>query len=142
MAGTLTLSKGKGQVHVFQKTVVGTIMPDGTLFAGISPTTKRPLYAMPSDLYGIYPLWEGGKRINFAECQRFGGHSDWRLPSIMELRLLWEFQDVIGKFNPGWYWSRSLAPSCKKRNVARRFPAGVEKNRYITNPARVRLVRS
>lgn len=142
MTGTLTLSTGNGQVHVSQKTVVSTIMLDGTVFSGISPTTKRPLYAMPSDLYGTYPLWEGGTRINFAECQRFGGHSDWRLPSIMELRLLWEFHDAIGNFNTGWYWSRSLAPACKKRNVALRFPAGFEKNRHITNPARVRLVRS
>ena len=87
---------------------VGDKMPDGTVLAGISPDTNKPMYATPAD---------AALTMTFNEAQRYAakldahGHKDWRVPTKAELNVLFNNRAAIGSFdisgsNPaGWYWS-------------------------------------
>jgi hypothetical protein len=89
---------------------VGDKMPDGSLYAGISPDTNKPMYAMPADA----PL-----TMTFNEAQDYAaeldahGHHDWRVPTNAELNLMFNNRAAIGGINAastdpaGWYWSSS-----------------------------------
>ena len=53
-------------------------MPDGTVLAGISPDTNKPMYATPTD---------ASLAMTFNEAQDYAtkldvhGHKDWRVPA-------------------------------------------------------------
>jgi hypothetical protein len=100
---------------------VGDKMPDGTVLAGISPDTNKPMYATPAD---------ASLTMTFNEAQEYAakldahGHQDWRLPTKAELNVLFNNRAAIGGFNvvgsypAGWYWSASplndLGASCRR----------------------------
>jgi hypothetical protein len=78
---------------------IGDVMPDGTIYAGISPTTDRPLYAAPED---------APKRMSYANAAIYanglksGGKEDFRLPDEEELQLLYACRNkgaLRGSFN-------------------------------------------
>jgi hypothetical protein len=87
---------------------VGDKMPDGTVFAGISPDTNKPMYATPAD---------ASLTMKFNEAQEYAtkldahGHRDWRVPTKSELNVLFNNRAAIGGFDvsgsgpAGWYWS-------------------------------------
>jgi hypothetical protein len=85
---------------------IGDKMPDGTVFAGISPDTHKPMYTTPAPA----PL-----TMTFNEAEKYAtkldahGHQDWRLPTKAELNLLFNNRAAIGVFyfqnSSGWYWS-------------------------------------
>lgn len=99
---------------------IGDKMPDGTIYAGISPETNKPMYAMPADA----PL-----TMTFNEAREYAakgakfkayGHQDWRVPTKVELNVLFNNRSAIGGFNltnsldgrnfsntAGCYWSAS-----------------------------------
>jgi hypothetical protein len=89
---------------------VGDKMPDGTVLAGISPDTNKPMYATPAD---------ASLTMTFNEAQEYAsklaahGHKDWRVPTKAELNVLFNNRVAIGGLeisgsNPaGWYWSAS-----------------------------------
>ena len=89
---------------------VGDKMPDGTVLAGISPDTNKPMYATPAD---------ASLTMTFNEAQEYAakldahGHKDWRVPSKAELNVLFNNRAAIGGFDisgsdpAGWYWSAS-----------------------------------
>ena len=89
---------------------IGDKMPDGTVFAGISPDTNKPMYATPAD---------ASLTMKFNEAQEYAakldahGHKDWRVPTKAELNVLFNNRAAIGGFNvtgsypAGWYWSAS-----------------------------------
>lgn len=85
----------------------GDVMPDGTVYVGLSPDTGSPMYAAANNV----PLtlkWKSA--MHYAEILRVHGHADWRLPSEAELNVLFENQRkgaLAGTFNKGWYWSSS-----------------------------------
>ncbi len=88
----------------------GERMEDGTVYAGISPDTNRPMYATAGDA----PL-----TMTFSEAQKYAekldahGYQDWRLPTTAELNVLFNNRAAIGGFDrsgsepAGWYWSTS-----------------------------------
>jgi len=86
----------------------GDKMPDGTVSAGISPDTHRPMYTTPAPA----PL-----TMIFNEAEKYAtkldahGHQDWRLPTKAELNVLFNNRAAIGVFylqnSSGWYWSSS-----------------------------------
>ena len=85
---------------------IGDIMPDGTIFAGISPTTGKPMYALPKDEWrrGFLKMsWD--KAMKVAKNKKACGHKDYRLPDDEELNVLFNNRAAIGKFNGGFYWS-------------------------------------
>ena len=89
---------------------IGDKMPDGTIYAGISPDTHKPMYATPADA----PL-----RMHFNQAQDYAdnidflGHQDWRVPTRGELNVLFDNRAAIGGFRligsdpAGLYWSSS-----------------------------------
>jgi hypothetical protein len=89
---------------------IGDTMPDGTIFAGVSPDTGKAMYAMPADA----PI-----TMKFNEAQQYPkdldvhGYKDWRLPTKNELNVLFNNRAAIGGFNvtgsypADWYWSAS-----------------------------------
>jgi uncharacterized protein DUF1566 len=86
----------------------GARMPAGTVYAGISPETKKPLYTMPRDAPGTYS-WLAGMR--YCKDLKAFGHDDWRVPTDGELNVLFNNRaaiggfDVSGSYPAGWYWS-------------------------------------
>ena len=89
---------------------VGDRMPDGTVYAGVSPETGTPMYTTPADAPGPY-IWKKG--VEYCSALEAGGHQDWRVPTKGELDLLFQNRATIGGFNisgsypAGWYWSSS-----------------------------------
>ena len=87
----------------------GGRMADGSLYAGVSPDSNRPMYTTPQDA-AVLP-WAAALRY----CRRLstGGHHDWHVPSLGELAVLFNNRADIGGFNdtglignaPGYYWT-------------------------------------
>jgi hypothetical protein len=104
-----TLHDG-GYVEPPREPEVGDTMPDGTIFAGISPHTGKAMFATPADA----PL-----DYNFDEAKEYAarldahGHQDWRVPTKKELRKMFNNRAALGGFKvpgsnpPGWFWSSS-----------------------------------
>jgi hypothetical protein len=64
---------------------IGDVMADGTIYAGISPDTNRPMYAAPADA----PLtMTFNQAAQYAQDLEVGGKKDFRVPSKAELEVL------------------------------------------------------
>ena len=112
---------------------IGGRMPDGTVYAGISPDTHKPMYTTPADA----PISNIDHSFNMAAkySSRLDahGHNDWRMPTINELDVLFNNRAAIGGFNEtsldsaSWYWSASqssrAALTCKLIWTTRYFCA-------------------
>ena len=88
----------------------GTIMQDGTIYAGVSPDTGRPIYTTPKDAPLLCLFNEAG---NYPSKLEAHGCQDWRVPTKAELKVLFRNRAAIGGFNTsgshpaGSYWSSS-----------------------------------
>jgi hypothetical protein len=102
----------------------GERMPDGTIYAGLSPDTQKPIYVTPSDAPLTYTFNEARK---YADKFDANGHHDWRVPSKGELNVLFQNRAAIGGFNNGYgYWSSMIVAGIPQRDmaVAQRFRDG------------------
>jgi len=91
-----TAANGKTAIEI------GDEMEDGTIYAGISPDTHKPIYARPKDESGTYSFNEAAKHAkNIGE----GFH----VPTKNELNVLYENRNkgkLKGTFNEtSKYWS-------------------------------------
>lgn len=68
---------------------IGTSMPDGTVYAGISPDGKR-MYVTPRDASLQMSFERAARYVQSLNATRTHGHTDWRLPSMEELKLLYD----------------------------------------------------
>jgi Protein of unknown function (DUF1566) len=121
---------------------IGDKMPDGTIFAGVSPDTGKAMYATPAD---------ASLTMTFNEAKEYAakldahGHQDWRVPTKGELNVLFNNRAAIGGFNTGgsgpasWYWSAS--PSHEWTAWGQRFSGGEQLNFNKDNHSSVRCVR-
>jgi len=121
---------------------IGDKMPDGTVLAGISPDTNKPMYATHAD---------ASLTMTFNEAQEYAtkldahGHKDWRVPTKAELNVMFNNRAAIGGFdvtgsNPaGWYWSAS--PDTKWLAWGQRFSDGYQNNYDKGSHSAVRCVR-
>ena len=103
-------AKPKAPANTNQAPAPGDRMPDGTVFAGISPDTNKPIYATPFD---------ASLTMKFNDAQEYAakldahGHKDWRVPTKAELNVLFNNRaaigglDITGSSPAGWYWSAS-----------------------------------
>jgi len=103
-------AKPKAPANTNQAPAPGDKMPDGTVFAGISPDTNKPMYVTPAD---------ASLTMTFNEAKEYAarldahGHKDWRVPTKAELNVLFNNRAAIGRFDvtgsdpAGWYWSAS-----------------------------------
>jgi hypothetical protein len=89
---------------------VGDTMPDGTVFAGISPDSGKAMFATPADA----PLTcTFDKAQEYAADLNAHGHQDWRVPTKDELNVLFNNRAAIGGFKVAgsfpadWHWSSS-----------------------------------
>jgi hypothetical protein len=104
---------------------IGDKMEDGTVYAGISPDTNKPMYATPADAPLTYTFNQAQK---YAAKLDAHGHHDWHVPTKGELNVLFQNRAAIGGFdiscpNPaGWYWSSS--PDILYSGWAQRFSDG------------------
>ena len=86
--------------------LIGSFMPDGTVYAGVS--TGLPLFTMPAGAPGTYTWDEGTAHCAALDSE---GHKDWRVPTKGELNVLFQNRAAIGGFNEsgsipaGRYWS-------------------------------------
>jgi len=85
-------------------------MPDGSVYAGISPDTGKAMYATPMDA-PLTMKWKAA--MEYAAKLDAHGHHDWRVPTRGELNVLYQNRAAIGGFEvsgshpAGWYWSSS-----------------------------------
>ncbi len=133
---------------------IGDEMEDGTVYAGISPDTTRPIYTTPADAPLTYTFnkvfHEVQKYADALNKQRADGHDDWRVPSQGELNVLFENRNkgkLAGTFNEtgedpaGWYWSSM--PGTFILGLAQRFSDGCQYSgcNYRDGDATLRCVR-
>jgi hypothetical protein len=87
----------------------GDKMPDGTIYASMSPDTGKAMYTTLADA----PLtMRFNKATTYATDLDAHGHQDWRLPTKNELNVLFNNKAAIGGFDAtdsdaGSYWSSS-----------------------------------
>ena len=121
---------------------IGDKMPDGTVFAGISPDTSKPMYATPADAPLTYTFNEARA---YAKELAAHGHQDWRVPTKAELNVLFNNRAAIGGFNltgssaAGWYWSASQHDEWTARD--QRFRDGYQFNNIKVIHSSLRCVR-
>lgn len=124
---------------------IGDEMPDGTIYAGISPDTNKPMYTTPRDAPGIFTFNEAAR---YAKNLDAHGHHDFHAPSKGELNLLFENRSkgkLKGTFNEtgaspaGWYWSSS--PDIIIYGRAQRFSDGYQAGNFKINVSSLRCVR-
>jgi hypothetical protein len=75
---------------------IGDKMPDGTVYAGLSPETGKPMYVTPADA-SLTMKWK--EAMDYAKRLDTHGHQDWRLPTKGELNVLFNNRAAIGGFN-------------------------------------------
>ena len=119
---------------------IGGKRSDGTIYAGISPNTGRPIYTTPMDA----PPMAFKRALEYAAKLDAHGHHDWRLPSRAELNVLFKNRTAIGGFKvsddpPVWYWSSAKAENWCAR--AQRFSDGFEDSIGRLLPSAVRCIR-
>jgi hypothetical protein len=121
---------------------IGDKMPDGTIFAGISPETNKPMYATPADASLTMTFYAAQK---YAAKLDAHGHKDWHLPTKAELSVLFNNRAAIGGFDTsgslpaGWYWSSS--PGNRWGALGQRFSDGLQGDDGNDSHSSVRCVR-
>jgi len=122
---------------------VGTVMLDGTVYAGISPKTGNMLFAMPEDAPDLLDYKQSHDCLSEMNKNKSFGYSDWRIPVVQELEVIFENRQkggLSGTFNeagknytkkfeinppgnrtaPGWYrasdWAGYYSTKCKLFN--------------------------
>lgn len=122
----------------------GTTMPDGTLYAGVSPDTHSPLYTTPVD----EPLTTTfGQAVKYAKSLNAHGHTDWRVPTEGELNVIFNNRAALGGFNKlhvwalEWYWSSRLQRPHADLALVQNFNAGNQVWYPVTYALSLRCVR-
>lgn len=107
----------------YQLNADGTVTQSktGLIWQGQENETKRP--------------WPAA--LDYCESLQLAGHSDWRLPTKVELNSLVDFTQNHAEY----YWSSSLYESFAEYAWLISFPNGREAKHYKTIPHYVRCVR-
>ena len=124
---------------------VGDEMPDGTIYAGISPDTNQPIYAAPADA----PMsMDFNAAAKYATGLEVGGKKGFRVPSKAELNVLFQNREkgaLKGTFNlagsdpASWYWSGT--PYTFNLAYCQRFSDGLQSYGLRDGVSSVRCVR-
>lgn len=126
---------------------VGALMPDGTVYAGVSPDTGKPMYAAAQDV-----TMEQAAAAQDAYRGKISlhGHNDWRVPSKEELNTLFQNRNkgaLKGSFNQAagddgsHYWSSLEADDGSDDSWEQDFSTGEQSCAYAYGEASVRFVR-
>jgi hypothetical protein len=118
---------------------IGEKMEDGTVYAGISPDTKKAMYAMPQDL----PLLTFNEAAILAE-KIAPGDNRFRIPTLGELKVLFNNRSALGGFNSAdpLHWSSTPSHFSAGSTKILDFTGGGEGTSLKhTNTLSVRFVR-
>ena len=74
----------------------GEKMPDGTIYAGVSPETGKAMYTTLADA-PLKMKWETAK--DYTAKLHSHGYSDWRVPTQAELNVLIQSLSAVADFN-------------------------------------------
>jgi hypothetical protein len=118
--------------------VLGQKMPDGSVFAGLTPDSKQLIYAMPEDLV-TRTFNDAAERIKSLNAGNAYGQNDWQIGSLDVMRVLQKNQNegsLKGTFKiassgddsgcPEWYWSSTPNPAYPILEYAVGFSNGFE----------------
>jgi hypothetical protein len=121
---------------------IGAKMPDGSIYAGVSPDTGRAMYTTPKDAPLTCTFNQAGE---YAAKLDAHGHRDWRPPTKAELNVLFENRHAIGNFDTSGShsasWYRSSSPGYLYGAWAQRFRDGNRYNDGRSNQLSLRCVR-
>jgi len=136
------LPVGGGNIAATQKELaVGTVMTDGSIFAGISPDTGREMYLTAQDAPLTYTFNDAA---DFAKSLTAHNQNDWRVPTKNELKVIFDNRAAISGFmvsdKPAWYWSSTQETSFSA--WAQRFTDGHQVQRGENMASLLRCVRS
>jgi hypothetical protein len=124
---------------------IGDVMPDGTVFAGISPDTNEPMYATPADPALTFIFNEAKEYVQFLNMIKTLGHDDWRVPTKNELSTLFNHRAAIGGFNASGSYPASYYWSSSQNNEwggwGQRFSDGNQFENFKVNLSAIRPVR-
>lgn len=139
---------------------IGATMPDGTIFAGLTPDGRQEVYAMPTDLNVTMTFNEAAKAVKQLNDTSAFGHDDWQIPSLDEalcvllansgvpdLRGTFTMKATHGSEGPDWpdsYWSSTEYRNNPSAAWVVRFSDGfvgwLPKDDFRTSCRPVRLV--
>jgi hypothetical protein len=74
----------------------GGKVKDGTIYAGISPDTSKDLFLTAADAPGAY-TWADA--VAYCKALADSGHHDWRVPTLGELAVQFNNRADIGGYN-------------------------------------------
>jgi Protein of unknown function (DUF1566) len=119
----------------------GARQTDGTIYAGVTPQSRKALYTTAADATGIFS-WRDGTA--YCAALREAGHDDWRMPPRSELGVLFANQAAIGGFdqsttNSAVYWSSDRTDL---QAWGESFRNGIQFPLSLFNVASVRCVRA
>ena len=89
---------------------IGEVIPDGTIYAGVSPETGKAMFTTAADAPATCGFHEAQE---YAAKLDANGHLDWRVPTRSELNVLYQNRAAIGGFEEsgsvpgGRHWSSS-----------------------------------
>lgn len=116
---------------------------DGTVYAGVSPDTGKELSLTPADAPGAY-TWDSA--MAYCKALAADGHHDWRLPTLGELAVQFISRADIGGYNETaklqgstGYYWTSLQVG--EQVWAQRFNDGLHEHLDKTENALLRCVR-
>lgn len=124
---------------------IGDVMKDGTIYAGISPETGKPMYAAPTDAPVRMDIEDAEK---YAKKLEVGDKKDFRVPSKGELNVLFQNKEkgaLKGTFNTvassdtSSYWSTTRFQSGSR--WGQKFSDGDQDFRYRLDRYSVRCIR-
>jgi hypothetical protein len=131
-----------------EELAVGTKMPDGSIFAGISPDTGKQMFAMPADAGVTMKFNKAAKYATKLNKEKTLGHDDWRIPSKTELNVLFQNKEkgalkgtfnLTGSVSDGYFWTSM--PYFDYFAREQRFSDGAQNDYYMGDALSVRCVR-
>lgn len=126
----------------------GNARADGSISAGISPKTGKPMFAMPADAGVSMDFNQAVAYAQKLNTEKALGHDDWRVPTKEELNVLFQNREkgalkgtfnITGSLPAGWYWSS--APYYDVNAWCQRFSDGQQNNICRDLGSSVRCVR-
>ena len=136
---------------------IGTVMQDGTVYAGVSPQTGKMLFVMPQDA----PLMDYDATVDHVKAlnrEKTYSHDDWRIPTVSELGIVHQnkekgalngtfneaglgkpFRPVRGRISPGQYRASDWGGQAGTRSLI--FGEGTASYMLMMEPCSVRYIR-